>query len=53
VIDGPRAGLILLDIPPGTNKHFDASLLERTGHPVAVCSDRRIGRVLPSVAMAA
>ena len=36
-MDGPREGLILLDIPPGTDEHFDVSFLERTGHPVAVC----------------
>lgn len=36
-MDGERAGLILLDIPPGMDEHFDVSFLERTGHPVEVC----------------
>ena len=36
-MDGPREGLILLDIPPGMDEHFDVSFLERTGHPVEVC----------------
>ena len=36
-MDGPRDGLILLDIPPGVDEQFDVSFLERTGHPVEVC----------------
>jgi len=36
-MDGARHGRILLDIPPGTDERFDASFLERTGHPVEVC----------------
>lgn len=36
-MDGPHEGLILLDIPPGVDDHFDVSFLERTGHPVVVC----------------
>ncbi|QYG94289.1 hypothetical protein HC251_18855 [Iamia sp. SCSIO 61187] len=37
MMDGRREGLILLDIPPGMDEHFDVSFLERTGHPVEVC----------------
>lgn len=36
-MDRRRDGLILLDVPPGLDEHFDVSFLERTGHPVAVC----------------
>jgi hypothetical protein len=36
-MDDQREGVILLDIPPGMDEHFDVSFLERTGHPVEVC----------------
>lgn len=36
-MDGSRAGVILLDIPPGMDEHFDVSFFERNGHPVEVC----------------
>lgn len=32
-----RSGVILLDVIPGDAEDFDASFLERTGHPVIVC----------------
>jgi hypothetical protein len=32
-----REGVILLDVSPGEAEVFDASFLERTGHPVLVC----------------
>jgi len=30
-------GVILIDVSPGDDETFDASFLERTGHPVLVC----------------
>ena len=33
----PTDGVILLDIPPGSDEDFDVSFLERTGHHVVVC----------------
>lgn len=36
-MDGKRHGLILLDVPPDIDEHFDVSFLERSGHPVEVC----------------
>jgi hypothetical protein len=32
-----RAGVILLDVPPGIGADFDLDILERLGHPVVVC----------------
>ena len=32
-----QEGLILLDVPPGVDGEFDASFLERAGHPVVIC----------------
>jgi hypothetical protein len=37
VMERPHSGVILLDVPPGGDGEFDASFLERTGHPVVVC----------------
>jgi hypothetical protein len=30
-------GVVLLDVSPGAGEAFDASFLERAGHPVVVC----------------
>lgn len=40
-MDGRSEGLILLDIPPGTDEHFDVPFLERIGRPVGVCCGLR------------
>lgn len=37
VMERRDLGVILLDVPPGGEGEFDASFLERTGHPVVVC----------------
>lgn len=43
------AGVLLLDVSPGENEAFDASFLERTGHPVLVCHGPAVRELCPLV----
>lgn len=43
-MEQPTEGLILLDVPSGYAGEFDASFLERSAHPVAVCHGPTDGR---------
>ena len=36
-MDDWHEGVVLLDVPPGTEGEFDREMLERMGHPVLVC----------------
>ena len=41
------AGVVLLDVSPGENEVFDASFLERTGHPVLICHGPAMRELCP------
>ena len=41
------SGVVLLDVSPGENEVFDASFLERTGHPVLVCHGPAVRELCP------
>lgn len=43
----PRGGLVLLDVSPGADGEFDRSMLERLGHPVAVCNGPEVKSLCP------
>lgn len=43
-------GLILIDIAPGAEETFDATFLETTGHPVAICHGPEHATLCPLLA---
>jgi len=46
-MDGPREGVVLLDVPRGADGEFDRAALERMGHPVHMCHGPPLGTVCP------
>lgn len=46
-MDTSYAGVVLLDVTPGADASFDASFLERTGHPVVVCHGPAVAELCP------
>jgi hypothetical protein len=43
-------GLILLDVPPGSEGEFDQTILEKLEHPVVVCHGPHQGELCPILA---
>ena len=46
-MDRSYSGVVLLDVTPGEAGAFDASFLERTGHPVLVCHGPNVAQICP------
>lgn len=49
-MERPDLGIILVDVPPGEDETFDASFLDKIGHPVRVCRGPAAEAVCPLVA---